>query len=197
MENRNLDIRLAGPLIETERLVQRITRLLTFSVILIFLILAMQYESLGYPFLILFSIPFSWMGAVGLVWAMGLSLNVFSMLGVLILTGIAVNDAILKIDFMKRYYQEHGNAKAAAILAGKNRFRPVVMTTLTTILGLIPMLFPFGNAPEITQSLGAALVGGMVSSTVLTLFIIPQFFIGYHYAIDTLNERFWKKRTSS
>jgi HAE1 family hydrophobic/amphiphilic exporter-1 len=182
------EVRLAGPHTDTGRLLKRITSLLLFSVVIIFLILAMQYESLGYPLLILFSIPFAWMGALVMLWIAGQSLNLFSTLGILILTGIAVNDAILKIDYMRRYYDEHGDAYAAAIQAGKNRFRPVVMTTLTTILGLVPLLLPFGDAAEIRYSLGAALIGGMVSSTLLTLFLLPVLFTGYHSLFTMLKK---------
>ena len=167
---------LAGSVHEGAQLLQRGYVMLGFSVLLIFLILAMQYESLVYPLLILVSVPFAWLGSLlGLV-LFGLSLNLFSILGILILTGIAVNDAILKVDFMRRYFAESGDANEAAKRAGEHRFRPVVMTTLTTVLGLIPLMLPFGEALEIRQSLAIALIGGMISSTILTLYVIPGVF---------------------
>ncbi len=97
-------------------------------------------------------------------------------MGILILTGIAVNDSILKVDFMRRYLEETGNLSEAVELAGKHRFRPVVMTSITTVLGLVPMLIPFGDGYAFRQSLAIALMGGMVSSTFLTLYLIPLIF---------------------
>lgn len=97
-------------------------------------------------------------------------------MGILILTGIAVNDAILKVDFMKRYYEESGNLDEAVRQAGINRFRPIVMTSITTILGLIPMLVPLGDGYIFRQSLAVALIGGMISSTLLSLYMIPFVF---------------------
>src|SRR5690606_21799787 len=104
------------------------------------------------------------------------SLNALSFMGILILTGIAVNDAILKVDFMRRYYEESGDLDEAVRLAGINRFRPIVMTSITTILGLIPMLVPIGDGYVFRQSLAIALIGGMISSTILSLYLIPFFF---------------------
>jgi HAE1 family hydrophobic/amphiphilic exporter-1 len=110
------------------------------------------------------------------MWATGSGLNAMSFMGVLILTGIAVNDSILKVDFMRRYLNETGNLKEAVILAGKHRFRPVVMTSVTTILGLVPMLIPFGDGYVFRQSLAIALTGGMITSTIFTLYLIPVIF---------------------
>jgi HAE1 family hydrophobic/amphiphilic exporter-1 len=151
-------------------------RLLGLSVLLIYIILAIQYENLVYPFLIILSVPFAWIGALVLLYLGGGGLNTLSFLGILVLTGIAVNDAILKVDFMKRYFEEFGDVYQAIVEAGKHRFRPVLMTTLTTVLGLVPMLLPIGEGYELRQALGLALAGGMISSTILTLFVIPQLF---------------------
>jgi HAE1 family hydrophobic/amphiphilic exporter-1 len=97
-------------------------------------------------------------------------------MGILILTGIAVNDSILKVDFMRRYFDETGDLDEAIKQAGINRFRPVVMTSMTTILALIPMLVPFGDGYVLRQSLAVALMGGMITSTFLTLYLIPLVF---------------------
>jgi HAE1 family hydrophobic/amphiphilic exporter-1 len=154
--------------------------LLILSVGLIYIILAIQYESLIYPGIILISVPFAWLGAVLMLLVFNVSLNVFSFLGILILTGIAVNDAILKVDFMKRYVEQFGNPQKGILLAGKNRFRPVLMTTATTVIGLIPLIIPIGEGLAYRQSLGLTLIGGMVTSTFLTLLIIPILFDSLH-----------------
>jgi hydrophobic/amphiphilic exporter-1 (mainly G- bacteria), HAE1 family len=175
-----LQVRMGGSALQVDKLLRDMMRLLGISLILIYIILSVQYESLRYPALILFGIPFAWIGSLTLMWALGGSLNTLSFMGILILTGIAVNDAILKVDFMRRYLEETGNLDQAVILAGKHRFRPVVMTTLTTILGLIPMMIPFGDGYEFRFALASALIGGMITSTLLTLFVVPTLFRVIH-----------------
>lgn len=171
-----LQIRVGGSALQVDNLLSDMMKLLGISLILIYIILAVQYESLRYPALILFAVPFAWIGSLLLLWILGNSLNTLSFMGILILTGIAVNDAILKVDFMRRYLEETGDLHRAITLAGKHRFRPVIMTTLTTILGLIPMLIPFGDGYEFRFALASALIGGMITSTLLTLFVVPVLF---------------------
>jgi HAE1 family hydrophobic/amphiphilic exporter-1 len=171
-----VEIRITGSALMVDQLLRDMLRLLGISLILIYIILAVQYESLRYPALILVSVPFAWIGSLFLLYILGGSLNMLSFMGLLILTGIAVNDAILKVDFMRRYLEESGDVLQAVAQAGKHRFRPVLMTTMTTILGLLPMLIPFGDGYEFRQALATALIGGMVTSTLLTLFVIPVLF---------------------
>src|SRR5690625_6026193 len=114
--------------------------LLLLSMLIIYIILAIQFESLKYQLLIILGIPFAWAGALLTIWLTGVGLNALSFMGILILTGIAVNDSILKVDFMSRYYTETGKLSEAILQSGKHRFRPVMMNTITTILGLFPML---------------------------------------------------------
>lgn len=176
MQQTGHEIKIGGTALQLIHLLKELGLLLSISVLLIYLILAIQYENLKYPFIIILAIPFAWIGSIFALYLGGVSLNALSFMGVLILTGIAVNDSILKVDFMRRYYEETGNLDDAVREAGKNRFRPVVMTSLTTILGLIPMLIPFGDGYVLRQSLAIALMGGMVTSTLLTLYIIPMVF---------------------
>ncbi|OAN62090.1 hypothetical protein A8B79_03880 [Balneola sp. EhC07] len=176
MQRTGHEIKIGGTALQLINLLKELGLLLSISVLLIYLILAIQYENLKYPFIIILAIPFAWIGSVFALYLGGVSLNALSFMGILILTGIAVNDSILKVDFMRRYYEETGNLEEAVREAGKNRFRPVVMTSLTTILGLIPMLIPFGDGYVLRQSLAIALMGGMVTSTLLTLYLIPMVF---------------------
>lgn len=171
-----MQVRIGGSALQVDKLMRDMMRLLGISLILIYIILAVQYESLRYPALILVSVPFAWIGSLFLLYVTGGSLNTLSFMGILILTGIAVNDAILKVDFMRRYLDETGDLNQAIMMAGKHRFRPVVMTTLTTILGLVPMLIPFGDGYEFRFALASALIGGMITSTLLTLFVVPTLF---------------------
>ncbi|MDR9418603.1 efflux RND transporter permease subunit, partial [Gracilimonas sp.] len=176
MQQTGHEVRIGGSALQVINLLKELGFLLAISVLLIYLILAIQYENLKYPFIIILAIPFAWIGSFFAIYMAGISLNALSFMGILILTGIAVNDSILKVDFMRRYFDETGNLDEAIKQAGINRFRPVVMTSMTTILALIPMLVPFGDGYILRQSLAVALMGGMVTSTFLTLYIIPLVF---------------------
>lgn len=176
IQNTGFEVRINGTAPQLIQLLEELGLLLLISVLLIYLILAIQYENLLYPLLIILAIPFAWIGSIAILFVTGVSLNALSFMGILILTGIAVNDSILKVDFMRRYFDETGGLDEAIKQAGVHRFRPVVMTSLTTILGLIPMLIPIGDGYVFRQSLAIALMGGMITSTLLTLYIIPMVF---------------------
>jgi HAE1 family hydrophobic/amphiphilic exporter-1 len=170
------EVQIGGAALNIASLLQQMGLLLLISVLIIYIILAIQFESLKHPLIILAAVPFAWVGSLGVLWITGISLNALSFMGILILTGIAVNDSILKVDFMRRYLAETGDLNQAITQAGLNRFRPVVMTSLTTIFGLIPMLLPIGDGYVFRLSLAIALMGGMITSTLLTLYLIPAIF---------------------
>ena len=170
------EIQIAGNALMVQNLMTDMGKLLLLSILIIYIILAIQFENLKYPLIIILAVPFAWVGSLLIMWMTGTGLNAMSFMGVLILTGIAVNDSILKVDFMRRYLEDTGNLRKAIELAGKHRFRPVVMTSVTTILGLVPMLIPFGEGYAFRQSLALALMGGMITSTILTLYLIPVIF---------------------
>jgi HAE1 family hydrophobic/amphiphilic exporter-1 len=170
------EVQVAGNALMVQKLMTDMGKLLLLSILIIYIILAIQFENLKYPLIIILAVPFAWVGSLLIMWITGTGLNAMSFMGVLILTGIAVNDSILKVDFMRRYLDETGNLQKAIELAGKHRFRPVVMTSITTILGLVPMLIPFGEGYAFRQSLALALMGGMITSTFLTLYLIPVIF---------------------
>ena len=181
MQRSGREVKIGGSALQIIGMLEQLGFLLLVSVLLIYLILAIQYENLFYPLLIILSIPFAWLGGILALMIAHISLNALSFMGLLILTGIAVNDAILKVDFMRRYLEETGNLDEAVRQAGINRFRPVVMTSITTILGLLPMLLPYGDGYPFRQSLAIALMGGMFSSTILTLYLIPMVFRVLHH----------------
>ncbi len=171
-----IEVQTGGSALNIASLLSDMGILLLISVLIIYIILAIQFESLRHPVIILTAVPFAWVGSVIILWGSGISLNALSFMGILILTGIAVNDSILKVDFMRRYYADTGDLRKAVTQAGLHRFRPVVMTSLTTIFGLIPMLLPIGDGYAFRQSLAVALMGGMVTSTILTLYLVPIIF---------------------
>lgn len=176
MQETGTEVQIAGNAMMVQNLITDMAKLLGLSILLIYIILSIQFENLKYPVIIIFAVPFAWVGSLIAMQMSGLGLNAMSFMGLLILTGIAVNDSILKVDFMRRYLSDTGDLKKAIELAGKHRFRPVVMTSVTTILGLVPMLLPFGEGYAFRQSLAIALMGGLITSTILTLYLIPLIF---------------------
>jgi HAE1 family hydrophobic/amphiphilic exporter-1 len=143
------------------------------ALILVYMILAAQFESFLHPFTILMSVPLALVGAVLALVFTGEGLNTMSLIGVVILVGIVVNDAIVKVDFIVQA-QERGLGLRDAILeAGRVRLRPIVMTTVTTVLGLLPMALGVGRGSDLRAPLAIAVIGGLVVATALTLIVVP------------------------
>ena len=166
-------IALGGQQEELQASLRSIGYALLLSIVLVYLILAAQFESLRYPLLILLAVPFGWIGAIWLLAATGVSVNVISGIGLIVLTGIVVNDAIIKIDFINQARQRGASLRAAILEASEKRFRPILITTLTTVLGLLPMWLSGGSGAELRQPLAIVVIGGLSLATVLTLLIIP------------------------
>jgi hydrophobic/amphiphilic exporter-1 (mainly G- bacteria), HAE1 family len=146
---------------------------LVLAVFLVYLVMASQFESLIHPFVILFTIPLALVGAVLALYVTGTTVNVVAFIGVIMLAGIVVNNAIVLVDLINQLRAE-GTEKTAAILAaGKARLRPILMTTLTTVLGLLPMAIGFGEGAEVRAPMAIAVIGGLTTSTILTLVVIP------------------------
>lgn len=143
------------------------------ALLLVYMILAAQFESFVHPLTILISVPLALIGAVLALLAAGEGLNTMSLIGVVILVGIVVNDAIVKVDFI-RQGRDRGEALRHAILeAGRVRLRPIVMTTVTTVLGLVPMALGIGRGADLRAPLAVAVIGGLVFATALTLLVVP------------------------
>ena len=138
-----------------------------------YIILASEFESLLYPFIIIFSVPLGLIGGILSLYILGESISIISLMGLIILVGIADNDAVVKMEFILRKRKEGLDVKEAILQAGKDRFRPIVMNSLTVIFGLIPMIIGIGAATQLRISLAVAIAGGLVSATLLTLIIIP------------------------
>jgi HAE1 family hydrophobic/amphiphilic exporter-1 len=135
--------------------------------------MASQFESLIHPFVILFTIPLALVGAVFALFLTGTTVNVVAFIGIIMLVGIVVNNAILLVDLINQLRQT-GVEKTAAILeAGRSRLRPILMTTLTTVLGLLPMAIGFGEGAEVRTPMAITVIGGLLVSTLLTLVVIP------------------------
>lgn len=146
---------------------------LLLSVLLVYMIMAAQFESLLYPFIIMFSIPLAYTGsALGLA-ITGRTLSVPSFIGVIMLAGIVVNNAIVLIDYINTLRKRGMDRYEAIIKAGPTRLRPILMTSFTTILGLVPLALGIGEGAEMQAPLATVVIGGLLSSTILTLVIMP------------------------
>ena len=146
---------------------------LLLSVILVYMVMASQFESLIHPFTILLTIPLAGVGAVAAFLILGKSLNIMAYIGLVMLAGIAVNDSIILVDAINQLKKEGLKLKEAIIAAANSRLRPIFMTSLTTILGLLPMTIGIGESAAIRSSMAIAVIGGLVTSTLLTLVVIP------------------------
>jgi HAE1 family hydrophobic/amphiphilic exporter-1 len=146
---------------------------LLLAVFLVYLVMASQFESLVHPFVILFTIPLALVGAVLALFVTGTTVNVVAFIGVIMLAGIVVNNAIVLVDLINQL-QAQGVDKTAAIMeAGRARLRPILMTTLTTALGLLPMAIGLGEGAEVRTPMAVTVIGGLLVSTLLTLVVIP------------------------
>lgn len=163
---------------------------LLISFILIYLIMIALYDSYIYPFVALFGIP---VAAIGAFLALNLSLNhltLFAQLGLIMLMGLVTKNAILIVDFTNQLKAEGKHFKEALIMAGKERLRPILMTTLAMAIGMLPIALGKGTASEWKNGLAWVIIGGLLSSLILTVFLVPL----VYYVVDTIKERFAKKK---
>lgn len=142
-------------------------------IILVYIVMAAQFESLTYPGIIMTSLLFAFSGVFLILWLTGHTLNVMSMIGAIMLIGIVVKNGIVLIDYITLNRERGMSIRRAVIDGGRSRLRPVVMTTLTTILGMVPMAVGTGQGAEMWRPMGTAVIGGLTFSTVLTLLFVP------------------------
>jgi len=150
---------------------------LLLSLVLVYMVLAAQFESLLHPFTILLTVPLAVVGAVAVFFIMGEALNIMAIIGIIMLVGIAVNDSIILVDAINQFRREGMAVKDSIIAAGQRRIRPIIMTTLTTILALLPLTFGFGESASLRSPMAWAVIGGLVTSTLLTLVVIPSIYM--------------------
>ena len=147
--------------------------LLVLILMLVYIVMAAQFESLRYPFIIMFSIPFAFVGFILSLFITGETINLMSLIGAIMLVGIVVKNGIVLVDYINLNRERGMGISQAVILGGKSRLRPVLMTSMTTILGMVPMSLGIGEGSELWQPMGIAIVGGLTVSTLVTLVIIP------------------------
>ena len=174
------DLRVAGDFEEQQKAFRELMVSLILALVLVYMVMACQYESLVNPLVVMFSVPFAVIGVLVTLFFTHTTLNVQSYIGCIMLGGIVVNNAILLVDQSSRLTGKGMRVHDAVMEAGRRRLRPILMTSLTTILGLLPLALGIGEGADAQAPLARAVVGGLTGSTLITLVLIPVIFSLFH-----------------
>jgi HAE1 family hydrophobic/amphiphilic exporter-1 len=166
-------VQISGAIKEQMDAFMDIAMLMMISLILVYLIMASQFESLKMPFIIMFSIPFAFSGVAIALYLTNTPLSVISGIGAVMLIGIVVKNAIVLVDFINLMRERGHELYEAIAISGRSRLRPVIMTSATTILGMLPLAMSTGSGSELWSPMGVAVIGGLVFSTMVTLVLVP------------------------
>lgn len=163
---------------------------LILSIALVYMVMASQFESLIHPFTIILTIPLAGVGSIWAFLILGKSLSIMAYIGIIMLAGIAVNDSIILVDAINQFKAQGLSLKDSIISAGENRIRPIIMTSLTTILALLPLTFGIGESADLRSPMAIAVIAGLVTSTLLTLVVIPC----VYYVFDRAKMKLLKQK---
>ena len=163
---------------------------LALSIVLVYMVLASQFESLLHPFTILLTIPLAVVGAILLFFVTGTTINMMGVIGIVMLVGIAVNNSIILVDRINQLIATGSNLTDAIVEAGQQRIRPIIMTTLTTILALLPLTFSFGEGASLRSPMAIAVIGGLITSTLMSLMVIPC----VYYILEQTKRKLFKTK---
>jgi len=167
------EVRFFGSIFENRNMMRELLLVLVVSILMMYFILAAQFESLLQPIILLIELPIDIGAALLILWITGHTLNLMSAIGIIVMCGIIINDSILKIDTINRLRREGMNIDEALHTAGKRRLKAIILTSLTTILVVIPLLITSDMGAELQQPFAWALIGGMTVGTVASLFLLP------------------------
>ena len=166
---------------------------LVLAVVLVFMILASQFESLLHPFAIMLSVPMAFAGGALGLFITGKALSVVALIGFIMLAGIVVNNAIVLIDYINTRRSNGEERKEAIVNAGPTRLRPILMTTLTTVLGLVPLALGIGEGSEMQAPLAITVIGGLLLSTVITLVFVPVVYTIFDDLANFIKRKIFRK----
>jgi multidrug efflux pump subunit AcrB len=172
-DNYNWDINFSGSFFSNRKMLNELIVILFISILLMYLILAAQFESFLQPLIVLFEIPVGVAAALLTLWIFGHTLNLMSAIGIVVTCGIIINDSILKLNTINELRKSSKPLMEAIHEAGRRRLRPIIMTSLTTIFAMVPLLFSFDMGSELQKPLSVAMIAGMLIGTLVSLFIIP------------------------
>lgn len=169
-------IEIGGTATDQQESFADLSTLMVLIIMLVYIVMASQFESFKDPFIIILSLPFSFTGVFFALWITNTSLSLIAFLGAIMLIGIVVKNGIVLIDYIKLMRERGLKLYDAIVVSGKSRLRPVLMTTMTTILGMLPLAIGSGDGAETWQPMGIAVIGGLTFSTILTLIVVPIVF---------------------
>ncbi len=167
------DWRIGGQRQEMETSFDSMRLAILLAVFMVYLVMASQFESLLHPFVILFSVPLALIGLLGTLWVFSVTVSIVVLIGAILLAGIVVNNAIILVDYTNQLRRRGARKIDALKQAGRVRLRPILMTTATTVLGLLPMAIGAGAGSELRRPMALTVIGGLIASTALTLLLIP------------------------
>ncbi len=171
-----IGVDITGSLEDQQESFGDLTVLLIIAVLLVYIVMASQFESLTYPFIIILSVPFAFIGSLLLLTITNIPLGIMAFIGLIMLVGMVVKNGIVLIDYINLNRERGMSIITAVVHGGRSRLRPVLMTALTTILGMVPLAIGTGQGSEIWRSLGVSIVGGMTFSTIVTLVLVPALY---------------------
>ena len=147
--------------------------MILIAIAFIYMIMVAQFQSLKSPFIVMFTIPLAFTGGLLLLWILGFNISIVAMLGILVLAGVVVNNGIVFVDYANQLVAEDKTVREAILQTGRDRIRPIIMTAITTILGLVTISLGIGEGTDMVQPMGIVVIGGLMYATLLTLFVIP------------------------
>jgi HAE1 family hydrophobic/amphiphilic exporter-1 len=162
---------------------------LLLAVVFIYLILASLFGSFFQPLAIMLSLPLSFLGVAGALWITGGNLNVMTMIGIIMLMGLVTKNGILLVDFVNQQREEGMERNAAVLMSARVRLRPIIMTTMAMIFGMIPLALALGEGAEQRAPMAHAVMGGLVTSTLLTLFVVPVVYTLFDDFVNRLRRK--------
>ncbi|MDE6375324.1 MAG: efflux RND transporter permease subunit, partial [Alistipes sp.] len=168
-----VDLEIGGTVEDQGDAFRDLLTLFALIVVLVYIVMATQFESLKFPFIIMFTIPFAFTGVFLALWMTSTPLSLIALIGAIMLVGIVTKNGIVMVDYMNLLIERGSGVFDAVIAGGKSRLRPVLMTSFTTVLGMLPLAIGTGAGSETWQPMGIAVIGGLTFSTILTLFIVP------------------------
>lgn len=189
-----ISVKISGSVEDQKESFSDMMMLLVLVILLVYIVMAAQFESLRDPFIIMFSLPFAFTGVFVALWLTGTSLSLIALIGAVMLVGIVVKNGIVLIDYINLNKERGTSIRRSVIKGGKSRLRPVLMTTATTLLGMLPMALGIGEGSETWQPMGIAIIGGLTLSTILTLIVVPVIYTGFHGRDVRAKRKLWAKQ---
>ncbi len=183
-ERFGMNVSFSGQVFSSRQLIKELMVVMLIALALLYFILAAQFESLTQPLIVLLEVPMDIAGALGMLWLFGGTINLMSMIGIVVMSGVIINDSILKIDTINQLRKQGMDLLTAIETAGHRRLKPILMTSLTTILALVPILFACDMGSELQKPLALTVIGGMTLGTLVSLYFIP---LCYYYLYKSVN----------